>query len=358
MSVYGNILEDAKTITTINESFSKKDLQDPNTLKRLLNEKHKFADWGQETTFTVGVLSAIVAVCAIPLSFAASPIAFTSLAASIISYLNYKIYGCISNWKLRNSKENKVAEFKYDLLKLKDKCEENIKKDKKNSSKYRSMLSAVEKNLKAIKAYEEKVANEKFMKEVEYCMELYKEFVEWYKNPNRIYGTQEGDYYFLIFKELLKIDDSKLAKKFISNNTKSKITKDELVSRLKYEAITKWYGDDNSDSEEVSKEIDITFDELPDGDLYELLYYNDENPDCSLLKGIVLSSKECYGYKIYIEGDYDIDCDKTNIQLFLDEILVDADAFSKEAIIEADRALGYYRFAPIPEDLQVKPLEL
>ena len=107
MSVYGNTIEDIKQFTTINESFSKKDLQDPNTLKKILNEKHKFANWAQETTFFLGVLSVIIAVFTIPLSFATSPIAFTSLAASIVSFLNYKIYGCISNWKLKNSKENK-----------------------------------------------------------------------------------------------------------------------------------------------------------------------------------------------------------------------------------------------------------
>ena len=89
-----------------------------------------------------------------------------------------------------------------------------------------------------------------------------------------------------------------------------------------------------------------------------MIYFDDEDPDYSLLKGIILTSNNCYGYKIYIEGDYDIDCDESNIQLILDEFLEDADNFDKDVIVEADRALGYYRFAPIPEDLQVKPIEL
>ena len=292
-------------------SFSKKQLQDPKTVEKILNKKHVFTSVIIFVSLLITIIGAIISVGILlfPLG-----LIFVCIASSLSAYP-----------KKANEKQ---------LLKLKDQCEKliakmekSIEKDPKNKSKYSEVIDNCRKTIDTIDAYYKDVSNKEKMKDIEYATELYKRLVKYIESPTSDLGP--GDLDMFVVADMLGIKESDIGNAIKTNG--------------KFEKFPfKYYGLDNLSDEQIQKYSSI-LPEIKTNDPLFTVYGHDDY--------VIVFSKKANGFLEIIASDENNKINQCSLYNTAQDLLTDN--IDKKALIEADKVLGYYRLSKCPS--QVKP---
>ena len=223
--------------------FSKDDLQDPETIKKLEEKLKKkepiFATLGALTGCLLFVLSAIGAAIAGTGTVVLMIIGFPAIIGICIT-VGMVIYNIP-----RSQFEKDYKKFKDKVQKLKDKSQEKMdqEKDSSKKSEYKKIITNCDKVLKIIEKREKEIADKKFKEDVNELTNYYKGALNMFENPHML--SLDNQYYANIeFTILSKIGcDYSL---FLNNCKKAKwsraqvyISFDNLVDYLDSSEVTK-----------------------------------------------------------------------------------------------------------------------
>lgn len=316
--------------------FSKKDLQDPKTLDKIIKGKERFETAGKYFLTVASICSLLlpIALGIVLHSFIAVPIALALLFTGLI-----KLILLVDELPLRWYKENE-HKYKMMVFDFKKKTEAAMEKtdDPKKKEKYKQIID----NCDAVIAEFRKRDAEKLSKEKEAMIEdarkLIEDTVRWYNDPGKYlpYGhtgsSSEGELALLLF--FLKVPENKIID-HICKKCKDK-------SMLGKEFLTDFYGVDN-DEIEMPEYKPILNDHV--------IEFSSDDEYCTLIS---IEKKKCYFVCIHDVGTESITkyVKKTGD--------VDPSGEYKKALIEADKELGYYLFSKCPDGVKQKewPIKL
>jgi len=304
--------------------FSKKDLQDPKTIEKILKRTDKYKSIYDSLLPLIALLGSVICICTFCIGFV------------IFIPLYNKLYEHVKAYPVK--KNNKEMErLKKKCLELKKKCEEAINKDPKKSNKYREVITNIDKTLKAIEEYKNKAENEKFMKDVQYYITRIKNafrLLDGNLDPWEEYKHLNDDISMLMY--IYKIPSSKIIECF------SKLEEDCAIIDFDLENI---HGKP-IDELELSKEIIKYIPEFKNNSyhnhyIFRLIAQNELESYVFVYKGKL--------YEFYPE---DLILTPRNIDDYCESFKID------KALIEADKILGYYQLSDCPESVEKVPLPI
>ena len=190
MSFYGNRFIDSQILeeqTILNEMhFSRKELQDPSTIDKILKRKEFFESMISFIDFLFIAITIIGSgIIGITVSVG---IGLGSL--TILSILTINIILSIDSLPLNVYNKN-INKYKSKIEKLIDICNKNIEKDPKNKNKYQEIINNCKKvqDKFTMMDKEAKIIADK--KEYEECLSAYKDIVHWLDKPYVLGHTGE-----------------------------------------------------------------------------------------------------------------------------------------------------------------------
>lgn len=328
--------------------FSKEDLQDPKTIKKIEEKLEK----KQPVFSTIGALSGFLA-------FVLSMIGLAILGgeAVFIVILGFPFIAgfCITIGLYiaaipRKQFEKDYKKFKTKVEKLKDNCQKKLEteEDSKKKTEYKNIIKNCDKVLKAIEKREKELADKKFQEEVKEMILLYKRALTLYTTPEKMYTFYEyydiADLFHILsklgitqndFMKHCKSINWKLSENlylpledYFKKHVATQKQWDKYSNQLKSLSIIPEY--------KTNSPVKIFF---TTGSGEEIIYSPKNN------KFYVLETVDVF-FNSYYKGDMVVK--ETNL---FDYFKNYNDDFNEEALIEADKELGYYILSECPPGL-------
>lgn len=341
--IYGDFLREESSINIdestkiLNEmNFSKKELQNPKTLDKILKRKEFFESTTKFFSFLLYALSIAGSITiGVFVSTVASFITFPILLC-IIMYIDTNLSALPSKWYEKN-----YDKFINKINDLKSKMEAKMEKDPEHKEKYQKIIDGCNKVLNHIEKCSkeaEKIYRQEQLKE---CIDDYEELISWFEDPYTFGHTGENWYFdnFCYMCKYLKITDTQLL-----NTLKKYYKTEKTYNKKKYNRFLKL---DMEDSRDVEGNITIpdnyTLDQVRN-DLGKYIYIISSDDDCQIAY--------CPEKNKIIYSDADTSYKTTSIN---DEAKHSLNKYSIDILIDADKELGYYRLSKCPDNVKKKP---
>jgi len=323
--------------------FNKKDLQDPKTLEKILERMKK-----KEPIFVT--LGAIASFLTFALSIAISIIttgAFTVALAPFLFILSLMIFVYIHD--IPRSQFNKDNEkFKKKVIKLKEKTQEKLDKETDNSkkTKYKEIIKNCDKVLAEIERREKEKKAKELEEETKKVKGHYNEAIGVLTHPEAIGFTiyNEDISPWITILQLLGVKYSDFLRKFKSAKFDNK---DEFFVSLKARYFEEYkFFDSEEKMDDIFKIIPEYKSNSPVKFIYEsdshgsFIFYSQKLGKFMIYYGYGQKAKEC--------------CEEVDIFKYF----YDKDQINMEALIEADKELGYYILSDCPPGFKKKKLPL
>jgi hypothetical protein len=336
--------------------FSKKDLQDPKTVQKAIEQAKKASNTADKIGNLVSLLIT-VAGCAFVgtataagskvgaggITFVASTIITAGVLGKILLTLNNYIY----DYKLFKEDKN-LEKLDKECDKLIEKSKKQMEKDKKNKQKYQEIINNATKVKETIRKHYQDKSKEQYQKIINRYIEKYKAYITFLSKEKDVYVGSIEIYYF---SKILKVDEKVILDRFLYY---SKSKKDDQMS---YEKMINYINneynynlcDEFKNIKNISKDgywIKLSNNALDDA-VHVLLY----NPKINLFVAVD-----------DIDEDYPYIVIKKSISELLNSIIFEIERHEdfnltecEEYLTEVDKKLGYYRLSKAPEG--VKPKE-
>ena len=346
METYNLSSEDKEVLQEM--YFSKKDLQDPETIKKIediLNRKRyqNVAAIASTIAFLVPIAISIIIN---PLLVPGGILAGIAIVVAIIT----RLYNWVETAPQKAFEKN-YEKYKKQVKELKEKTEKQLakKENSKFASKYKEIITNCDKVLKAIDEREKQISDNNYKAEIEDAIYDYKKLIEFLEYPFN-FGwegeTEMGNIFTTA--NMLKISAQQIQNKV--KNTKFKSNEISLL-----DGIAKFYG--VMDKRYSSIEDLIKGEELDDDPKVNYLKFknkmnmkvielcsNDDNIDFIGQDGLI--------YQIITDNEIYV------IKSIFYNNKFNGGEFGKKALIEADKELGYYILSEPPKGLEKKKLPL
>ena len=330
-------------VQVINEMhFSKKDLQDPKTIEKILKRKEFFDNCvgfiGFLEVALVILTSIVIGIFTLAIGgILAFPILMFAIASTFETLLALP-----DKWYVKQSDK-----FEKKVRELQEKTKQKMEKDPKNKDKYKKIIDNTQKVIDIIekrreeaeKRYEEEIHKEE--------LAYYEQVPEWLQNPWSFGHTGNGGKFseWLYCAKFLKVKDASIIKAI----EKSIKTTDAFYKVTVYGE----YKDYKGRTVEVYNEDDI-------GEWITLHDHDYDRAIEELGEHIwQIQSDDSYGIwytetKKFIESDVDMPYEFIS----LDELAMEGKKTLPEDIdqllIDADKELGYYRLSKCPDQVKKK----
>ena len=316
MGIYGNQINETNQEIMLEMQFSKKQLQDPKQIERILKSKNSVKNI---STFLM-VLSGIITVIA--------GIATMGVGLLILAPLLFKIYETLLALPEKTEDKN--------LKKLIDSCENYKNKLEKklesdpNNTEIKDIINKLDKNIKLAKSkYTEKI-EEKRRQQINEVKKVYRNLEKWLNNPYSVGDGYESDIFSLA--QYAGIPESILIEK-IKNSNKLR----------QYSILGDYFGNDENDYNSCTKKGCENFKEVKNGKLPTKCIKLDDDYALVFLPS---NSKLIYVYSNNEMGVTSLYKELIKEKLF--------EYYNKDIIIDADKELGYYIFSKCPENIKKK----
>lgn len=321
--------------------FSKKDLQDPETIKKIediLNRK-RYDNIATIGAIIAGVLPIAITIIINPALILSGIIAGLSLIILILIYT----YNWVQNAPQKAFEKN-YEKYKKQVKELKEKTEKQLakKENSKFASKYKEIIANCNKVLKAIDEREKKIIKQNKKDTYDYIKSEYKQFVKFLEQPYDCgwegYRKLEN---IVALAEKLKVSETQ----FMNRMKKVKYKNYTLEN-----AIIDFYGADYKNKNISVKEVIDAED------------FNTNNINLKIKVIEICSNDDNIDY-IGQDGNlYSIQTDDTLYKLSMYEEYGDGGSIDfvglEEYLIEVDKELGYYILSEPPKGLERKKLPL
>lgn len=324
--------------------FNKDDLQDPKTLEKILERMKK-----KEPIFNV--IGAIASFLTFALSVAISIIttgAFTVALAPFLFILSLMVFGYIHDIPRSQFKKDN-EKFKKKVNKLKEKTQEKLDKETDNSKKikYKEIIKNCDKVLAEIERREKEKKAKEFEKEVKEVKEHYNEAIGVLEHPEAI-GFTIYDYEispWITILQLLGVNYSDFLRKFKSVKFKPDGEQFYVPLKVRYIEDTGYFS-----NEEEMNDIFNNIPEYKSNSPVQVIYEEDGG------YSFIFYSQKLGKFMQYIDpyGKQKARCEE--VDLF--KKFYNKDKINMEALIEADKELGYYILSDCPPGLKKKKLPL
>lgn len=286
--------------------LSKKDLQDPKSVEKCINQAHKFDNILKGIKWVLFVFTLLLII--------------PSLGTILVPMT--KIMEMINGYPITRGEKN--------LSKLRKKAEELM--NKTDDPKMKTNCKQV---IKAVDGYYKDLENKQFMDDVDYALKTYELLVDYMQDKGAV-NTREIDYdYFLIGNLLALAKELKIPENAFYNLWKTSKHNYYKMTEKEQKSICKDLNE--KDLVRLKKAIP----EITDGTPYKVIAHNDEW-DC------VYSKKR----NKLIEIDYSKPMSIDDSSPY--KIANMNDVPPRKAIIEADKKMGYYLIAKCPESVKKK----
>ena len=328
--------------------FSKKDLQDPETIKKIediLNRK-RYDNIATIGAIIAGILPIAISIIINPALIPAGIIAGLSLIIFILIYT----YNWVQNAPQKAFEKN-YEKYKKQVKELKEKTEKQLakKENSKFASKYKEIIANCDKVLKAIDEREKQISDNNYKAEIENAIYDYKKLIKFLEYPFD-FGWEGETEMGSIFTtaNMLKISAQQIQNKV--KNTKFKSNEISLLDGIakSYGVIDKRYSsiEDLIKGEELDDDPKVNYLKFKNKMNMKVieLCSNDDNIDFIGQDGLIyqiITDDEIYVIK----------------SIFYNNKFNDGE-FGKKALIEADKELGYYILSEPPKGLERKKLPL
>lgn len=329
MSIYGNKIETIEEQVILQEigigHFTKKELQDPESINKILKQKDIFRNLNNALSFAIVIMGIIAGV--LTSSFFVGLIIGPFLAFTV----------AISEKNPLNQKPSKnIAKLKEKSQMLKDSAKHELSKtnDPKRKQKYNEIIHNCDKVIKAVDEYFQKIEDEKLMTDITECEAIIEDCEEFMSGNGDLYLDETGSDLFRALMYFYKVPESVIIKKLAS--IKPNYSLQDLFP----------YDDTRIDKMEIYKLIPKLKDEK---------YFNEDHFVCLLRDHLD-------GYVYYENKIYHIDADNDTCRISsLSEVAKKSEKYSiigvhnpSKAFIEADKNLGYWTFEECPPQIQTK----
>ena len=330
-------------VEVINEMhFSKKDLQDPKTIDKILKRKEFFENCIHFiTTLEIILIVLISIVLGVVVPVIGGVIAFPILMMAFASTLE-TLMSLPNKWYIKNSEK-----FEKQVRELLDKTKKKLDKDPKNKDKYNKIISNCQKIIDIIekkkaeakKAYDDAVHQDE--------LNYYKQVPEWLEHPYMFGHTGNGGYFseWLYCAKILKVSEKDIIKT-IENNKNDKNCFMELTISGEYtdykgrkrevineDEVEGWITLHNHDYEKAVEEL---------GDHAWLIQSDDDYGIWYTETNKFIETDAGTPYKFITLSSF-AEKGKKNLPENIDDILIDA-----------DKELGYYRLSKCPAQVKKK----
>lgn len=329
MSIYGNKIETIEEQVILQEigigHFTKKELQDPESINKILKQKDVFRNINNALSFAIVIMGIIAGV--LTSSFFVGLIIGPFLAFAV----------AVSEKNPLNQKPSKnIAKLKEKSQMLKDSAKHELSKtnDPKRKQKYNEIIHNCDKVIKAVDDYFKKIEDEKLMKDIVECEAVIEECEDLMTGKNKVYFGESGSDILRALLYFYRVPESVVIKK-ISN-----LEPDFSISYLME------YDESRLDKLELYKLIPELKDEA---------FYNKDNFVCLL-------QDEMAAYLYYKNKIYYFNADGEYFEISsLSEVAKKSEKYNvigvhnpSKAFIEADKNRGYWTFEECPPQIQTK----
>ena len=310
--------------------FSKKDLQDPKTIERIIKRKERFETLAKYVSATLDMLGILLSI---GLGIVLHSVIAALVALMLVSLGLLYITVAIKEMPQRHYDKN-VDTYKKMIKEFKEKTQKAI--DETDDPKKKEKMKQIIANCDKVEAEFIRKDKEKASKElgelIDFCKTLFPKTIEWYKDPGAHIsyghtGTFSNGEEFKILQEL-KIPESKIIE-YIFKKCPDKVEMGKDMF-LKYFGYDEMDFDDNPLAKQLANDHCIWF-----------------SSDDDFSRIISKEKKKCY---------YDCADGSGNDSIF--NLLQFEEKFEskqfKKALIEADKELGYYLFSKCPEGIEKK----
>ena len=326
--------------------FSKKDLQDPKTIKKIedILKRTRYQNVAAIASTIAFLVPIAISIVINPLLIPGGILAGIALVIAII----IRLYNWVETAPQKAFEKN-YEKYKKQVKELKEKAEKQLakKENSKYASKYKEIITNCDKVLKAIDEREKQISDNNYKAEIEDAIYYYNKLVKFLEYPFDFGFEGEGDMGSTFeTAKMLNISAQQIQSKV--KNTKFKSDELNLLG-----GIAKFYGVMDKRYNSIE---DLIKEEEPDHDVNYLKFKSKMN-----MKVIELCSNDDNIDFIGQDGlIYQITTDREIYvikSIFYNNKFNGAE-FGKKALIEADKELGYYILSEPPEGLEKKKFPL
>ena len=229
--------------------FSKKDLQDPKTIEKIIRRKEKFDTLAKYINTTLDILGVLLAI---GLGIVLHSVMAALGALMLVSLGLLYITVAIQDMPQRHYDKN-VDKYKKMIKEFKEKTQKAI--ETTDDSKKKEKMKQIIDNCNKVEAEFVRRDKEKASKElselIDFCKTLFPKTIEWYKDPGKHIpyghtGTFKNGEEFIILREL-NVSEAKIIDYIFKKcPDKVMIGKDLITRELGYEDFLGKNGDDYS----------------------------------------------------------------------------------------------------------------
>lgn len=341
-----NLLESCIDEQVLQEMhFSKKDLQDPATIDKILKRKGVFEDIIKYTTWLFAALN-VVAGIVVKIELKkhdmseAGAIGFGVFA--ILELILIKIHELVGKLPAKAYEKN-MEKYKKQIMDLIEKMKKKIQEDPDNANEYKKIIKNCEAVLAEIDKREKTAKKQELRIKVRYVERCYNTLKRWWGKPH-CFDFNDGEAFYNEYSHP-GIYCLNLAKEY-GISEKQIIDRALLIDDESdkgycdpeniYEYVAQWLSDDtDNEADELKKKFNNS--------KIHLYYMPDEWP----VKFIVVNQKKIYDID-WLKG-------KHYPELVQGSVWYDPDyKLDKEALIEFDKLQGFYKFSECPDAVKQK----
>ena len=191
--------------------FSKKDLQNPDTVKKILNQKYTFTSIIKYMAFLILGLAAVISIPTLAGPFV------------IMGWLT-KINEALEAYPKKHKKEQ-LQKLENQCNKLINQMEEEIEKNPGNASDCRKVISKCQDTIKTIHKRHKTIGNQSVITEIDGAIAIYNLLAKYIDKPRTLSKKEELGIYYLA--QLLGIKESEITS--------------IIVNKLYPESEPEWY---------------------------------------------------------------------------------------------------------------------
>lgn len=299
--------------------FTRDELQNPNTIRKILESKNYFANIAKYLIALTGIVSVVASI-----PFIGIPTLFMGPLG--IGVLFGYIYTAIDAYPIKR-KEKQLKQLQDQCLTLSIKMEQACHKNPDKESTYREIIKNCNKVSDAVDTYYKKTKDKQFMDEIDDAMRIYQKLIQWLKKPHVFEETELFGMFYLA--ELLGIRENTVVS-YLAKGGKP-------TCNLQRD----WFS-----GQDIPSNLMTIVPELEDSSFIYEIYINDDS-------GLWYSPK---AHSFISNEDGTFSLKRVSLYSFIKEY---KDLYpSKEAFIEADKNLGYYQLSKCPKSVHKKPLNL
>lgn len=326
-------------------NFSKKDLQDPATIDKILKRKGVFEDIIKYTTWLFAALN-VVAGIVVKIELKkhdmseAGAIGFGVFA--VLELILVKIHELVGKLPAKAYEKN-MEKYKKQIRDLIEKMKKKIQEDPDNANEYKKIIKNCEAVLAEIDKREKTAKKQELRIKVRYVERCYNTLKRWWDKPH-CFDFNDGEAFYNEYSHP-GIYCLNLAKEY-GISEKQIIDRALLIDDESdkgycdpeniYEYVAQWLSDDtDNEADELKKKFNNS--------KIHLYYMPDEWP----VKFIVVNQKKIYDID-WLKG-------KHYPELVQGSVFYDPDyKLDKEALIEFDKLQGFYKFSKCPDAVKQK----